>query len=137
MERDRLLHHYVRGLLLTGRGQLDAAAAEYRRAMTSPNMGYTRINLELAVVLLRLGRAREAVAVLQPALRGGLEASNLYVTRTELYALLGQAWDAAGRTDSAAAHYRAVMSDWSRAEATFAVQRQRVARRLGALEGSR
>ncbi|HSJ62412.1 MAG TPA: protein kinase [Gemmatimonadaceae bacterium] len=137
LQRDRLLHHYVRGLLLTSRGQLDAAAAEHRRAMSSRGMGYTRVNLELARLLLRLGRPREAVGVLQPALRGGLEASNLYVTRTELYAVLGEAWEAAGRADSATAHYRAVVRDWRRAEAPFAEQRARVTRRLAAIEERR
>ncbi|HSQ29771.1 MAG TPA: hypothetical protein VLN49_07975 [Gemmatimonadaceae bacterium] len=51
------------------------------------------------------GDDARAIAVLQPALRGPLDASNLYVTCTELHELLAQAWDAAGARDSAAAHY--------------------------------
>lgn len=57
--------------------------------------GYTRINLALAQSLLRLGRAREAIAVLQPALRGGVDGGNSYVTHTELHEALALAFDAA------------------------------------------
>src|SRR6185369_3077701 len=43
--RDRLLHHYVRGLLLAARGQDAAAVAEYQQAVWSWNFGYTRVNM--------------------------------------------------------------------------------------------
>jgi hypothetical protein len=41
---------------------------------------------------------------LRPALHGSIEASNLYVTHTELQTLLARAFDAAGAPDSAAVH---------------------------------
>jgi predicted Zn-dependent protease len=102
--RDHRLYHHVAGLLYRERGDLPRAAAELRAAMASPNRGYTRTNLALGSVLLRMNRPREAVEVLQPALRGSLEASNLYVNRIDVHLLLGRAWQAAGRTDSAAVH---------------------------------
>jgi len=128
LERDRRLSHYARGLLLAARGQDEAAAAELRRAITSWNMGYTRVNMALAKVLLRLGRAREAVTVLQPALRGSLEASNTYVSRTDIHEALGEAWAAVGgpaARDSSRAHYALVVRAWQRADPSFAERKAR------------
>ena len=68
---------------------------------------------------LETERRDEAVRVLQPALRGSLQSSNFYVTRTELHELLAHAWDASrlpAARDSAAAHWRAVAHAWSRAD---------------------
>lgn len=132
--RDRLLHHYVRGLLLTARGEFVQALIEHQRAIISSNMGYTRVNLELGKLFLLLSRPQDAVTILQPALRGGLEASNLYVTRSEIHALLGEAWDASGHPDSAAAHYRVVVRAWNRADSLLANRRAEVAQRLTALQ---
>jgi hypothetical protein len=74
------------------------------------------------------------VALLQSSLRGTLEASNLYLTRTETHELLAQAWDAAGVRDSAVAHYAWVAKAWSAADPSLA-GRARVAReRLTALQ---
>ena len=102
--RDGRLHHHVEGLLHAARGHDAEAVESFRRAIFSWNMGYTRTNYELARALLRLGRADEAVAALQPALRGSLEVSNSYITHTTLRQLLAQAWRAAGNADSARAH---------------------------------
>ena len=79
--RDKRLHHYVRGLMLAARHDDEGAVTELRQAIVSRNFGYTRTNYELARALLRLGRPAEAVDALQPALRGSVESSNLYVTR--------------------------------------------------------
>jgi tetratricopeptide (TPR) repeat protein len=106
--RDPPLHHFVRGLLLSRAGRHPAAVEEYRAALVSPTFGYTRINYELGASLLESGRAADGIAIVDAALHGGLEGSNLYVTRTELHELLGRLFDAAGRRDSAAAHYRVV-----------------------------
>ena len=111
--RDQRLHSYVRGLLLMARNDLAGAENSFRAAMYSATSGYTAANSDLARILIRLGRPREAVAILTPALRGKLDASNYYVTHTELYALLAQAWDAAGAPDSAAAYYGMVARAWS------------------------
>jgi tetratricopeptide (TPR) repeat protein len=127
--RDRFLHHHVRGLLLAARGDLEAAAAEFRRAVYYPNAGYTRTNVELARVLIELGRPLEAVAILGPALRGPLEASNLYATHTEIHELLGRAWHAAGRADSARIHDEWVLKAWKDADPGFLERRGAVRRR--------
>jgi predicted Zn-dependent protease len=123
--RDQKAHHYLRGLVLMAANRHEDAVREFRSAMHSPSLGLTRVNYELARCLLRLGRAREAVAALQPALRGEVDASNLYITRTELHELLAQAFDAAGQPDSAALHYRAVVKAWQRADPSFYNRRDR------------
>jgi predicted Zn-dependent protease len=101
------------------RGEPARAAVELRGAIYSPTDGYTRTNLELGRVLLALGKPREAVAILQPALRGPVDASNLYVTRTEIHELLAHAFEAAGQRDSATTHYRKVAGAWRDADRTF------------------
>lgn len=117
--RDRLLHHYIRGLLLQARGRLSEAIVEFRRATFSSTYGYTRTNLELARGLLAVGRPGEAIAVLQPALRGPLDASNLYVTHTELHEMLARAFETVGQRDSAIFHYRWVVAAWRNADPEF------------------
>jgi len=132
--RDRLLHHHIRGLLLLARGRAAEAATEFRQAVFSLTYGYTRTNLELARALLALGRPRDAVAVLQPAFRGPLDASNLYVTHTELHEMLARAFDAAGERDSAMTHYRWVVAAWRNADPEFRPRRELAQRRLSALD---
>jgi tetratricopeptide (TPR) repeat protein len=117
--RDRLLHHHIRGLLLLSRGHPAEAATEFRKAVFSLTYGYTRTNLELARTLIAIDRPREAIAVLQPALRGPLDASNLYVTHTELHEMLALAFEAAGQRDSAIAHYRWIVAAWRDADPEF------------------
>jgi tetratricopeptide (TPR) repeat protein len=131
--RDQRLHQHVRGLLLVARGQPTLAVRAFERAIYSRTVGYTRTNLELARVLISLHRPGDAVRLLQSALRGGLEANNLYVTRTELQYLLGRAWDAAGRADSAAAQYRRVLAAWRAADPQFHARRDSIRNRLVAL----
>ena len=114
--RDPLLYHYVRGLQWRARGNAERAAAEFRVSIWSWTDGYTRENYELARALLDLRRPAEAVYPLQAALRGDLQSSNLYVTRTELHELLARAFDELGQGDSAAVHYRAVVDAWRHAD---------------------
>jgi tetratricopeptide (TPR) repeat protein len=123
--RDRKAHHYLRGLVLAAAERHEEATSEFRAAIHSPTLGFTRVNYELARCLLRLGRAREAVAALQPALRGEVDASNLYITRTDLHELLAQAFVAAGQPDSAAVHYRAVVKAWQQADPQYHDRRAR------------
>jgi len=68
--------------------------------------------------------------VLDPALHGKLDASNYHVTHTELHALLAQAWDAAGRADSAAAHHAWVARAWERGDPQFAARAAEARRHL-------
>jgi predicted Zn-dependent protease len=131
--RDRRLHHYVRGLLYSARGNDSAAISELRAAIYSVNAGFTRTNYQLARVYLRDKRPRDAIAVLQPTLRGALEASNLYLNRTEIHEMLAQAWDAAGVRDSAVAHYAWVTKAWAAADPFFRPRLQAAQSRLTAL----
>ena len=138
--RDRRLHHHVRGLLLAARGLDDEAVEALRRAIISPTSGYTRTNYELARLHLRRGRGREAVAVLQPALRGSIEASNFFLMRTEVHELLAQAWEmagGAGARDSAVAHWAAVTHAWRRADPLFADRLRRAESRPAVLDARR
>ncbi|HJS48232.1 MAG TPA: hypothetical protein VJ773_09630, partial [Gemmatimonadales bacterium] len=129
--RDPRLHHFLRGLLLQGEGRQSEAVEAFRRAMYSPTDGYTRVNLELGRSLMALGRPREAAAVLQPALRGGVDGSNTYVTHTELHEALAQAWEQAGVRDSAVVHYRAVAAAWRAADPRFHARLARARAKAG------
>src|SRR4029453_7648415 len=93
--------------------------------------GYTRASYELARALVRVGRPADAVSVLQPALRGSIESSNLYVPRTEVHELLAEAWDAANGRDSAAANYRVVANAWKRADPALQARRAQAERAAG------
>jgi serine/threonine protein kinase/tetratricopeptide (TPR) repeat protein/TolB-like protein len=137
LARDQRLHHYARGLLLVARGQDVQAVDEFRLATVSPLIWFTRINYELARALMRVGRARDAVTILQPAVRGPLESSNLYVTHTELRELLARAWDLAGVADSAVAHYRLVLRAWQRADPALGARVDSMRTRVAALTSSR
>jgi hypothetical protein len=106
-------------MLLIARQRDAEAAVELREAIHSPTNGFTRINLELGKTLLRLDRPAEAVPVVRAALNGGIDGSNLYVTRTELHELLAQAFEGMGQRDSAAVHYRAVVHSWSRSDLAY------------------
>jgi DNA-binding SARP family transcriptional activator len=134
--RDRRLHHYVRGLVLAAEGRHEAAVDAFRAAIHSTSLGFTRVNYELARSLMRLGQPMEAVAALQPALRGEIDASNLYVTRTDLHELLAHAFDAAALPDSAARHYQAVVKAWSRADPVFHARRDAARRWLATQENA-
>jgi tetratricopeptide (TPR) repeat protein len=125
--RDRRAHHYLRGILHSAVGRHEDAIADFDSAIHSPSLGFTRVNYEMARSFLALGRAPEAVHVLQAALRGEIDASNLYVTRTELHELLARAFDLAGRPDSAAVHYRAVVRAWRSADPQFHARRNAAA----------
>ena len=98
----------------------------FRKALFSTTDGYTRINVMMARSLVSLGRFDEAIAVLQPTLRGGVDGSNTYVTGTELHLALADAFAAADRPDSASAHYRAVERAWRNADPIFRDRYERV-----------
>jgi DNA-binding SARP family transcriptional activator/tetratricopeptide (TPR) repeat protein len=123
--RDLILHFFLRGLLLQHAGRHAEAVDAFRRSLFSLTDGYTRTNLMLARSLLQLERPEEAIAVLQPAIRGGVDGSNTYVSRTELHEALADAFQAAGQPDSAKAHYRVVERNWRGADPRF---QQRYAR---------
>jgi len=133
--RDHLMDFYVRGLLLAARGQRDSAAADFRRAAAaSPIDGYSRANFELARILIAEGHPRDAIPYLRAPLHGWIEASNYYLTYTELHALLGEAFDRAGEPDSAIVHYDHALDAWRHADPEFA---QRVAAMRGRVTAMR
>jgi DNA-binding SARP family transcriptional activator/Flp pilus assembly protein TadD len=101
--RDWRMPYYVQGLLFEARRDWPRAADAYRRAIWSPAENH--IAPRLARVLLVSGRPNEAVGVLQPWLRGPLDAANQYARRTEAHQLLGDAFAQLGRQDSAAVHH--------------------------------
>ncbi len=117
--RDPVLNHFLLGLLLQRQGRHAEAVEAFERSLTSVTDGYTRTNLEMARSLMTLRRYREAIAILQPTFRGGVDGSNTYVTHTELRFALAQAFDAAGQQDSAAVYYRAVERSWRHADPQF------------------
>jgi tetratricopeptide (TPR) repeat protein len=114
--RDRVMYHYARGLLWAARGEA-GVPAELRAAIFSSTFGYTRVNVALAKLYLDRGQPEEAVPLLRAALHGPLEASNLYVTHTELHALLARAFAAMRVTDSVAVHRAYVERALARADA--------------------
>ncbi len=132
--RDRALHHYVSGLLLSARGRWADAERELRRALNDPTDGYSRVNLELGKALIAEGRPGEAIPVLRAPLHGPIEASNYYLTYTELHAALGAAFDRAGAADSAVAHYRRALSAWRDADPEFAPRIAQLRARVAALQ---
>ncbi|MEO8140488.1 MAG: BTAD domain-containing putative transcriptional regulator [Gemmatimonadota bacterium] len=135
--RDQRLHNYVRGLLLEAEGQLEEAASAYQRSVYSPTAGYTRINMALGRVLLRLGRPKEAAFWGEAGLKGGFDAGGSYVTQTELAELAATAWDAAGVHDSALVRYDQVVHNWRNAEPMFSARVERARLRAAALRAGR
>ena len=134
-DRDRVIHHFLRGLILAKATKRDSAVKEFRAALTSPSLGYTRVNYELGKNLIALNRAAEAIPVLRAPLRGGLDGPGLYLTRTETHELLAKAFDATGQRDSAAAHYAIVERAWRQADPSFQRRYASARDRLIALGG--
>ena len=71
--------------------------------------------------------------VLQAALRAGVEASALDVSRTELHELLARSWEAAGRSDSATAHFGITARVWSAGDPPYRTRSAAAAARVVAL----
>ncbi|HSJ23589.1 MAG TPA: protein kinase [Longimicrobiales bacterium] len=117
--RDPRLHHHVRGLLHSARGDFARAEAEFRAATYSVIGGYTRTNHALARSLVQQGRAAEAIPLLQATLRAPLDGPALYLTRTEVHAALAHAFDATGQPDSAAVHHAHVVHAWRESDAAL------------------
>jgi hypothetical protein len=120
----------VRGLLAARAHDAATATRELRASIVSPTFGYTRANYELGQVLRAQHRPVEAIPIVRAALRGGIDGSNLYITRTELHELLAQLFEASGEEDSASVHYAVVTRAWRSADPAFA-SRYDLARRSG------
>jgi DNA-binding SARP family transcriptional activator len=130
--RDVKLHYFLRGLLFQQQGRHAEAVDAFQRSLFSLTDGYTRINLMMARSLLALHRPAEVIAVLRPAIHGGVDGSNTYTSRAELHEVMAQAFEQAGQQDSARAHWRAVESAWRSADPQFR-ERYRVAKQKAGL----
>jgi DNA-binding SARP family transcriptional activator len=95
--RDALLHHHIRGLLWEARGDAARAADAYFKLIHSPTESYAVSVLRLARILVDSGRPHEAVDLLDAQLRGPMESVGLYVPRSRIVELRGEAWLAAER----------------------------------------
>lgn len=116
--RDTRAHHYLRGLQWAARGRTEQAISAMREALAPPLRGYhSRINLELARLLVASGRPDDAIAVVRPVLRDVVD--GIAVTHTEFHEVLAQAHRAAGRADSANAHASWVERAWRNGEPAF------------------
>jgi thioredoxin-like negative regulator of GroEL len=89
--RDRRSHYFADALLQLSRGDTATAIQSLRASMYSPTEGFTRANLILGQLLTRTGDSESAVEVLEAAMRGALEGSNLFVARRELRSALRDA----------------------------------------------
>ena len=89
----------------------------------------------MARSLLSLQRPAEAIAVLRPAIRGGVDGSNTYTSRTELHEALAQAFEQSGQSDSARFHWRAVESAWRFADPEFRERYLTARRKAGMIGG--
>jgi len=134
--RDRHLPAHLRGLMWLARGRPDRALTALDSAVFSLSIGYTRTNLALAKVLLAAGRPHDAATVAAAGLAEAVDGSAYYATRTELHELAARAFDAAGETDSAAAHYRAVVGAWAQSDPSLAPRLAFARERLAALTGA-
>jgi DNA-binding SARP family transcriptional activator/tetratricopeptide (TPR) repeat protein len=132
--RDWRLHHYVRGLALVLQGDTAEAEREFRAAIYSVSGGFSRVNLELARILRASGRADEAVSLLEAALRGPIDGSGLYLTRSKLRLELARALHAAGRSEQASEHLAWVARAWERADPEYRRPRELPRRSLAAPE---
>ncbi len=131
---DWRLPHHVRGLLWQARGQPARAAEEFRAAIYSPTLGYTRTNLELARAFMSLGRPPEAIGILREALGGSSDGPGYFLTRTEVHDWLARGFEAAGQPDSAVVHYRKVTEAWQNGDAPYRARAEAARRKLQALE---
>jgi hypothetical protein len=59
------------------------------------------------------------------------------VTQTEVHELLAQAWEAAGRSDSASAHYARVARAWEHGDAPYAKRAEEARRRISGTVSAR
>jgi hypothetical protein len=83
----------------------------------------------MAKALMRLGRYAEAAQVLEAALRGSLEAANLYVTHSEIRLLLADAYRGADQRDRANQQLDWVRHAWEKADPPVRAQLDAAMRR--------
>ncbi|MCI0436097.1 MAG: hypothetical protein L0271_21015 [Gemmatimonadetes bacterium] len=128
------LPHHVRGLLWQARGQPARAAQEFRTAIYSPTLGYTRTNLELARALMALNQPEDAIRILREALAGPSDGPGYHVTHTEVHDCLARGFEAAGQPDSALVHYRRVAEAWNYGDPPYRARAEQARRKIQALQ---
>ncbi len=99
--RARRLHHYARGRLHAIRGAHARAAESFRAGEYGPTYSLGQIRYGWAHALLSLGRADEAVDVLDPLRRRILTSVGSYFSQAEVHLLLAQALAEAGHHQAA------------------------------------
>ncbi|HVX39007.1 MAG TPA: hypothetical protein VHB25_05470, partial [Gemmatimonadaceae bacterium] len=113
--RDWLLYHHLRGLIALTRRDTATAVRELSQARWGV-AGWTETVALLARIRLAHGDAAGAITVLRDAYHGPLDAMGRYVTRTELDALMAQAFARGGSADSAAVYAARVRAAWQDAD---------------------
>lgn len=135
--RDQRLHRLLRGLQLEARGRDDEALDALRSSVWSWSGGFTRIQFEMARILLRQGRPADAIPVIRSGLRSGLDAGGLYLSRTELHELMAKAFVEANQPDSARPHFQMVVDAWTQADPVLQPRRAAAAEWLARNSGRR
>ena len=129
--REARLTHYARGLLFRARGTPDSALHAFLRAS---HPGFAAPDLAAASLLIRAGRAPDAVPMLQRTIRySDVQASRTYHTITEVHLALARAFDAAGSRDSARFHYLWVAQAWQEGDPPFRSEARKAALRASLL----
>lgn len=133
---DWRLPHHVRGLLWQARSQPARAADEFRAAIYSPTLGFTRTNLELARAYMSLGKPHEAIRILREVLvlGGSSDGPGFHLTRTEVHELLARGFEMVGQPDSAVVQYRKVAEAWKNGDAPYRARAGLARRKAKALE---
>ncbi|HEY4305487.1 MAG TPA: BTAD domain-containing putative transcriptional regulator [Gemmatimonadaceae bacterium] len=122
--RDALLHHFLRGLVLSMSAEHERAIREYRLASTMPAHDFTRIGYEMARSLIAARRPLDAIPALRALLHTDFDEAALTLTSTDIHLSLAEAFAAAGQSDSASVHYATVERAWRRADPIFAPRYQ-------------
>ena len=111
-----MLHHFLRGLLLSVAREHETAVREFRLASLLPARDFSRIHYEMARSLMAARRPLETIPPLRAVLHGDLDGAGLSLSPTDVRLALAQAFEAAGNRDSAAVHYAAVERAWRTAD---------------------
>lgn len=114
-DRDKRLHHHVRGMLSFTEGKFSEAERELRAAEWGAN-GWTRTNIELARAQLAQRHSAAAIETLRDAYMAPLDGMGRYVPRSEIDFWMARAFMSAGQRDSADRYAGYVRSAWQRAD---------------------
>ena len=116
--RDWTIFHHVRGLLAERAAHFEEARDEFEEALSLVH-GFTRTNIELARVNMRLGDPDRAIRVLREAYSEPIDAMGHYAPRSELDFQMARAFAQANRTDSARVYASYVRAAWVHADPEF------------------